>query len=774
MNRCIASALLLVAATAAQQVEREVFLPDSFVGPEYPNTVCVVSWQSTDKVYVGGHGAIPAIMSFDPLTRARNSRRAMAENTELLLAQPDGPLVFALGRHRLTVVDGVRDSVVAEVEYGDGPGLAVLDPARQRVYVADQLYGSIAHYDYSASRLNSIAVPLTPTALCIAGLADRLFVAGRQDTVAAISLSGDSLVRLIGVGDEPSALVYDPTDNHLYCANRLGNSVSVIDCGQDSVVGSVWVGAGPVALALHRARNRLYCADRTASCIAVVDIASLSLVDLIPVNQPVTLLCDTVRDRLYCGTMGSELVVVDCRADTVCARLTVGEECSALARLGQAVFSAGYAGGTVSVIVGDSVVAVVPAATAGPRTALVCRSKLYIAEERLGHVTVLALPGFEPLARVQTGRKPRALCRGPNSERVYVACFGDSTVWAIDAASDTVVGRVVVGNAPCHIALDSVGAKLYCANFGSADVAVLDCRGDSLLYRRAFGRACRRLAYNHVNRKVYGACHDSRTIEVINCVSDSVVARIPTSAPPWTVVCDATDNLVYSGTSWGGPVIAGATDSVVGDIGEAFYVKGLCWDSAANRIYMANNYSSAVLGIDGPTHTVVRQLAVNALPADLTWSAHSGLSYLCHNRAGRITDQVTVIGRDSVVTELGVRPSPVEAIADPERQRVYVLNWESSCIAVIADGPTDIRETEQQAVRTPTTPTITHGRLFLGAGHNPIPAGESGLCPKPVLLDACGRKVADLVPGNNDIRHLAPGAYVVYSAPGTLKVVLQR
>jgi len=767
MMRHVAVVLIAATLVLAQQVEREVFLPDSFVGPEYPGAVCVLDWQSTVRVYVGGHGAIPALVSFDPLTRARNSRRVTPENTELLLAQPDGPLVFALGRHRLTIIDGVRDSLVADVEYGDGPGLAALDHARQIVYVADRLYGSVAKYDYAGNRLDSIGLPLTPTALCLAGPADRLYVAGRQDTVAAISLSGDSLVRLIGVGDEPSALAYDPVRSRLYCANRLGNSVSVIDCARDSVVGTVTVGAGPVALALHRARNRLYCADRTASRIAVVDIAALTLLDLIPVGQPVALLCDTVRDRLYCGTMGSELAVIDCRADTVYARLTVGEECSALAQAGEAVLCAGYADGTVSVIVSDSVVAVVPAATVGPRTALVCRDKLYVAEERLGHVTVLALPGLEPLARVRTGRKPRALCRGPNSERVYVACFGDSTVWAIDAASDTVAGRIVAGNAPYHMVLDSVGAKLYCANFGSADVAVVDCRRDSLLYRRGLGRACRRLAYNHVNRKVYGACHDSRTIEIMSCISDSVVARIPTSAPPWTVLWDAADNLVYTGTSWGGPVIAGATDSVVGDIGDAFYVKGLCWDSAANRVYMANNYSSAVLCIDGPTHTVVRQLAVDALPADLTWSPNSGLSYLCHNRAGRVTDQVTVIRNDSVVTELRVRTSPVEAIADPERQRVYVLNWESSCITVVADGPTAIMETEETEVRMAKA-TIVRGVLSLEV------SSRQHTAYRAELLDISGRKVMELAPGENDVRYLAPGVYFVRAASGVHKVVLQR
>ncbi|HDQ99926.1 MAG TPA: hypothetical protein ENN51_06550 [candidate division WOR-3 bacterium] len=56
-------------------------------------------------------------------------------------------------------------------------------------------------------------------------------------------------------------------------------------------------------------------------------------------------------------------------------------------------------------------------------------------------------------------------------------------------------------------------------------------------------------------------------------------------------------------------------------------------------------------------------------------------------------------------------------------------------------------------------PTVVRGVLNLsGAGHNPILPGESGLCPKPaLLLNASGRRVMELQPGENDVRHLAPG-----------------
>jgi hypothetical protein len=42
--------------------------------------------------------------------------------------------------------------------------------------------------------------------------------------------------------------------------------------------------------------------------------------------------------------------------------------------------------------------------------------------------------------------------------------------------------------------------------------------------------------------------------------------------------------------------------------------------------------------------------------------------------------------------------------------------------------------------------------------------GNSDRVPGPVLLDVSGRKALDLKPGENDVRHLAPGVYFIGEA----------
>jgi len=95
----------------------------------------------------------------------------------------------------------------------------------------------------------------------------------------------------------------------------------------------------------------------------------------------------------------------------------------------------------------------------------------------------------------------------------------------------------------------------------------------------------------------------------------------------------------------------------------------------------------------------------------------------------------------------------------------YDFCWNSPWTGAVAEP------VASELARPGLTPSIVRGVLFLGAGHNPIPPGELGLCPKPVLLDAAGRKVMDLVPGPNDVSRLSPGVYFVRGAQAQAQAV---
>jgi aminopeptidase N len=135
--------------------------------------------------------------------------------------------------------------------------------------------------------------------------------------------------------------------------------------------------------------------------------------------------------------------------------------------------------------------------------------------------------------------------------------------------------------------------------------------------------------------------------------------------------------------------------------------------------------------------------------------------------------KVHCAGSDTMIT---IRPdaSPQTdtflVAACPESLTVDPDNWVLDSAYVTQTG---VEEGDTPYASRPTPDaSIVRGVLFLDAGHNPIPFGELGLCPKPVLLDISGRKVLALVPGPNDVSDLAPGVYFVRTEPSAVRKVV--
>jgi len=128
---------------------------------------------------------------------------------------------------------------------------------------------------------------------------------------------------------------------------------------------------------------------------------------------------------------------------------------------------------------------------------------------------------------------------------------------------------------------------------------------------------------------------------------------------------------------------------------------------------------------------------------------------------------------------------PAALCHNPAQNRVYVANFRSSSISVLRDSAGGVEESpEPQAVSRKPEASVVRGVLHLLPSPYPLPAGEGqGVREWSWLLDATGRKVMELRPGANDVRHLVPGVYFIRKhgsanerlAPAAVhKVVVQR
>jgi hypothetical protein len=127
--------------------------------------------------------------------------------------------------------------------------------------------------------------------------------------------------------------------------------------------------------------------------------------------------------------------------------------------------------------------------------------------------------------------------------------------------------------------------------------------------------------------------------------------------------------------------------------------------------------------------------------------------------AGSASGNVAVVSgeTDMVLRWVRVGDEPVALAWNPAHSWVYVANHESSSITVVRDTlMLGVAENRPQASSRRLQTTIVGGVLVLVAAGSRQNAGS-----RAELLDATGRKVADLKPGANDVRALAPGVYFV-------------
>jgi hypothetical protein len=89
--------------------------------------------------------------------------------------------------------------------------------------------------------------------------------------------------------------------------------------------------------------------------------------------------------------------------------------------------------------------------------------------------------------------------------------------------------------------------------------------------------------------------------------------------------------------------------------------------------------------------------------------------------------------------------------------------------------------TTPEASQRLQNPSIVRGTLMGPRDMTEMRPGISDRVPRSALLDATGRRMMDLLPGPNDVRHLTPGVYFVRSTSGVehgassvTKVVLTR
>jgi len=121
----------------------------------------------------------------------------------------------------------------------------------------------------------------------------------------------NAVITTIPVGDGPCALVYNPTNNKVYCTNYWSENVTVIDGATNAVITTIGVGSVPGALVYNSTNNKVYCANRGSDNVTVIDGATNAVITTIGVgDEPRAFAWNYAQNRTYVANGASSSVSV--------------------------------------------------------------------------------------------------------------------------------------------------------------------------------------------------------------------------------------------------------------------------------------------------------------------------------------------------------------------------------------------------------------------------------------------------------------------------------
>ncbi len=218
---------------------------------------------------------------------------------------------YACGYRFVAIIDCTGDTVLKRMNVQAGLSPVYNDSVCDKVYCAD--------WEYHTLRIINAATGEYPQSLPTGGLyalldngkqgpANRLYCAADDSKVAVVvGYKTDSILKLIPVGNEPSALAWNPTHSWVYVSNSGSSSISVI---RDTVgVGveesqprasnyepQVTVVRGMLVLGVGSRQNTAYRAE-------LLDISGRKVLDLMPGANDVRALAPGVY---FVRTVGGE------------------------------------------------------------------------------------------------------------------------------------------------------------------------------------------------------------------------------------------------------------------------------------------------------------------------------------------------------------------------------------------------------------------------------------------------------------------------------------
>jgi YVTN family beta-propeller protein len=174
-------------------------------------------------------------------------------------------------------------------------------------------------------------IPDTPGVHGVAIAADlgRGFVSnGRENKSSIFDLKTLKLIQKVDTGDNPDAILYEPTRKEVYTMNGRGKSATVIDAATGKVVATIPLEGKPETAQADPKAGKIYVNMEDLNSVKVIDTTTHKVTatwPAAPCEAATGMAIDLTTHRLFLGCDNKLLVMMDSTDGKVIYSVPVGE-----------------------------------------------------------------------------------------------------------------------------------------------------------------------------------------------------------------------------------------------------------------------------------------------------------------------------------------------------------------------------------------------------------------------------------------------------------------
>ena len=150
---------------------------------------------------------------------------------------------------------------------------------------------------------------------------------GKESKVSVVELSTAKTLTRVGTGENPDAILFEPTQAEVCAFNGRGKSATVIDAKNNNVVATVPLSGKPEFAAADALGARVFCNIEDKHELAVIDTKTHAVTaswPLAPGQEPSGMAFDAVHHRLFVGCGNKLMEMLDTDTGKVVAKVPIG------------------------------------------------------------------------------------------------------------------------------------------------------------------------------------------------------------------------------------------------------------------------------------------------------------------------------------------------------------------------------------------------------------------------------------------------------------------